>query len=115
VERVTKWMSLSTLGNGKYIIFFRAKFHGESTGASGFMSVSINGATALDANGIEGGGPDDVTNELPPTSLMNALPLTLQASPNSVVAKYRQDVGGANLASFSQRWLIALRYANVNA
>jgi hypothetical protein len=112
VDLATVGPSLPTLGNGKYILFFGAKFFGESTHARGFMSVAINGATALDANGIEGGGPDDSTNALPPTSLMNAIAVTLQSSPNSVVAKYRQDVGGANLAVFGQRWIIALRYGN---
>jgi hypothetical protein len=115
VDLATVGPSLSTLGNGKYLLLFGARFSGGSTQARGRMSVSINGATALDANGLLGGGPDDVTNALPPTSLMLALPVTLSASPNSVVAKYRQDQGGANLAEFSQRWLVALRYGNVGS
>jgi hypothetical protein len=103
--------SLNNLGDGKYLLFFGCAVRG--TGGGGFMSVSLNGDTPTDARSCFCGGLDSNGDGLPDVSTMRTISATLTGGSNTVVAKYRSAGGLTPVAPIFNRWLAALRYANV--
>lgn len=94
VDLATVGPSLSTLGDGKYLVFFG--FVVAAGTNQGLMSISVNGASATDSLS---------------TSTARAVAVTLSGGgANTIVSKYRSPGG---TCGFLNRWLLALRYANI--
>jgi hypothetical protein len=94
---------LSGLTSGRYAVLYGAQAKTSATTDEALMSVSINGGAAADDDAA-------VTAN---TDLANVFTLSLQvltADSNTIEAKYRATGG---TATFGQRKLIAIRYANL--
>lgn len=95
---------LTGLPDGKYLVVFGAGAQTSVAGIGAVMSISVNGATPVDADGatvqsasIAGG--------------TSAVLKTLSSGGNNTLSvQYRID--GAATGGWLLRWLIALRYAN---
>ena len=95
---------LTTLRDGRYVVFFGASSWNNGSQVS-YMSPSINGATALDVNAAM----SSVTTAI---SVTRALSVDLTSGTNTLVCKYRTDF--ATLGSYQARWLIAQRIGPVS-
>lgn len=94
---------LSNLQSGYYVVLYGAQMKISATADEAFMSPSINGNAPLDADAA-------VTAN---TDLVSAFALSkqlLQNNSNSIELKYRASGG---TATFGERQLIAIRYANL--
>lgn len=106
VDLATVGPSLTGLPDGQYIIIFGCDAHNSATGVGSIMSLSINGVAAVDTDSCQ--MPDQTKD----TSMARAVVKTLSnGGANSVIAKYREGYA-AGTATFTHRWLIALKYAN---
>jgi hypothetical protein len=97
--------SLDNLGKGTYLITYGAQCaHGESGSIPG-LSVSINGGTASAVDGIYGYMSSVNGNMTHSRSLLKDLDLPS----NTIKVQYNRTGSGSTVATFSNRWLIAIR------
>lgn len=101
--------TLSGLADGNYVILFgcRSAQSVAAEGTAALMSISVNGATAVDADAIW-------TQSNTYQSAMNFAVKTLSgggAGGNTITAKYRMFAAGTG--SYGRRTLLAIRYANL--
>lgn len=96
--------TLTGLPDGQYIILYGAASSSSATGTqTAFVSVSVNGATAVDNDGAE-----NQNNAI--ASVARAITSTLSnGGNNTITLKYRSTSG---TATFAFRWLIALKFDN---
>lgn len=107
----TSFADLTTLGPqvsglsaGQYLLLYGAT--GEnSAGSHAYISVSVNGAAAVDADAavVE---PISTTMDF---TLMRAVTKTVDEASNSFTLKYKV---GAGTGTFYNRWMIVLRIGN---
>lgn len=97
--------TLDQLDKGRYVLLYGANYDAFG-GATGYMGYCINGAAI--PNGYLFNSPVQIERFL----LMKAdvIDLPLDSSPNTVTFKYQATQTGA---SFSNRWALALKYANL--
>lgn len=99
--------TLSSLPDGRYLVIVSAIMRVNGTSGDGsYMSPSINGSNPSDADGAR-------NNSLSEVGVAGFSLQTLTAGNNTIVAKYRVSTGTSSTASFSQRKMFALRYANL--
>jgi hypothetical protein len=98
--------TLTGVADGSYIFWFGCTIE-EDANVQGLMSLSFNGSTPFDFDGIyayvEGTAGDAVV-----MSISRALSRSIaNGGNNTIQAKYKSTVGGT--VNFMRRWLIALR------
>lgn len=98
--------TLTGLSDGSYLVLFGCSAKVDTLlGETARMSVEVNGTAASDDDMI-------LTGTSFGTSIGRAVTKSLAAgSSNELSAKYRSTDSGTN-ASFANRWLLALKYAN---
>ena len=98
--------TLSGLPDGQYLLLYGCTSWIGTVGAGkgANMSVQVNSASATTAD-------QTVSQVGNPVSVMVARTKTLNGGGNTITAKYASTDNVAT-ASFSDRWLIALKYAN---
>lgn len=96
--------SLSGLSNGRYMILFGCALkHSAGAGNASLMSVSVNGAAP--------GASEHCSSEMTGyVSVNRALFKSLTAGANTISCQYRVTAGTGD---FANRWLAAIRYANI--
>ena len=100
---------LTGLSRGTYLVQYRCQASVTESLAQAYMSVSINGATAIDADSVT-----FLTSGLTFTNnLTRALVLDLTDNENTLTCKYKRIGDGTTVATFFSSWLIALRVANL--
>jgi hypothetical protein len=97
--------TLSDLGPGTYLVMFSCEVQNTEAGVESHMSISINGATALDADGVALFTSSVSLNA--PISRFIVLPLTLPK--NTIKCQYKRIGSGASAATFRSRNIIAIR------
>lgn len=100
---------LTEVGSGKYLVMYGAQVATTEGDVKPQMSIDINAAGATDTDSIYFQASSSRLN----APLMRALIIDLTESSNSLVCKYKRTGSGATVATFSSRWLIALRIANL--
>lgn len=107
VDLATVGPQLTGLRNGQYLIFFGVAVLWNTGGVNAWMSISVNGATAVDADACTVA----TTVGMSPT---RAVVKTLSSgNANTLLAKYRTD--GGSTGNYQHRWLIAQRIGPVPA
>lgn len=96
--------SLADLPDGQYLLLFGAAAKCDTATILAVMSLSYNGAAASDNDAVVSGAADFV-------SVARAVTTTLSTGDNSVDAKYKISTTAAT-ATFENRWLVAIKYAN---
>lgn len=99
--------SLSGVGDGKYLILFGCEADIATSGQQALMGISVNGSTPASANGDACAGAS--TTAVSGVSIATAKTLS-NAGSNTITAQYASS--GGSSASFRNRWLIALKFAN---
>lgn len=100
---------LEDLGKGTYLVFYSSSAIANEFGAEPWMSVSINGATAVDLDSVHF-HLSGSTGELP---LFRSLIVDLPLGNNTLLCKYKRIGNGTTVATFSNRQLSALKVANL--
>ena len=99
---------LTDLGRGTYLVMFGAEVLHQEADVETSMSISINGATALSADGVTYSTSSN-SNRYP---LRRYIVLDLPLPSNSILCKYRRIGSGATGADFRNRYLTAIRVGN---
>ena len=100
---------LTELGSGTYLVIFSCEVQNQEAGVETHMSISINGATATDADGVAL-FTSSVSLNAPITRFI-VLNLTLPK--NTVKCQYKRIGNGATVALFKSRTLIAIKVGNL--
>lgn len=96
--------SLSNLPDGKYLLLYGCMAKTDAAGNGVYMSVQVNATAASDSDVAYSESGNFI-------SVMRATAKTFSnGGNNSVTVKYKSTA--AHTATFLNRWLIALRYAN---
>jgi hypothetical protein len=109
-DLATTGPTLTGIANGNFLVLFGCRADPGGSTSAARMSISPNGAAASDNNSCS----SDSQNLIAGMSIMRAFTVqltTTAAGGNTLQAKYR--VTGATTGNFGQRWLVALRYANI--
>jgi hypothetical protein len=101
--------SLDGLGRGTYLVTFGCQLLTGEASVDAYMSISINGATALDADGFSFQS-SSLGIKVP---LNRSLILDLTNPSNTIVCKYKRIGNGATVATFYARYLNAIRVGNL--
>lgn len=112
VDLSTVGPELTQLANGRWLVFWGAKFENMSTDAHGYMGMSVNGSTPSDSQVAH--NHEDVDGI---QALMYARHFGIGGAPaltadhnNTLTAKYKASGGTAR---FEDRWMVALRTGDV--
>lgn len=103
----TEGVALSGLSEGTYLIMFGAEMGAGVAGKTCYMSISVNGAAAVDGDAVfyyNGPGPSFSS-----AGVMRATLKTLSLPNNTITAKYRSQ--DTTTCTFIGSWLVALRIA----
>lgn len=105
-DLATDGPELTDLPDGKYIVLYGAAAKVDTAGGEvASMSIDVNGTGASDDNRCR-------TSSSFLTSIFTFAVVTLDAGgSNTITAKYKSSVG-TTTASFADRKLVAIRYAN---
>lgn len=115
----TSWTNLATTGpeltqlaNGRWLVFWGAKYDQASSDSHGYMGMSANGATPSDGQAAH--NHEDTFGK---QALMYARHFGVEGAPalsadhlNTLTAKYKASGGTAR---FEDRWMVALRTGDV--
>lgn len=105
-DLATAGPTLSGLSDGSYVVLLGCWASSNTAGQAADMSVQVNSAAVDGNDGVRTFGTTG------PEALARAVVKTLSNDgDNTITAKYRASGGGAT-ATFVNRWLVALRYAN---
>ena len=96
--------TISGLSKGTYLLLFGGIIE-NSVGSHAFISVSVNGATPVEADAASA-EPISTTADF---NLSRAVTKSLDAASNTVKLQYRV---GAGTGTFYNRWLVVLRIGN---
>lgn len=96
--------SLNGLADGQYLLLFGCNF--TCNGIAGYMSIQPNSTPAADADAA-GFLATSATQD---NGLSAVTKVLRNGGSNSVTAKYR--AGSSGVATFSSRWLVAIKFAN---
>lgn len=96
---------LTDLGSGIYLILFSGEVQNFEAGVESSMSISINGATALETDGVTVFTSSISLN----APLVRFIVLTLDKPKNTIRCQYRRVGSGATTATFRKRNLVAIR------
>ena len=98
---------ITGLRDGQYLIFFGCRYMWNSAAQVTYMSLSVNGSAASDADAC-------TTVAAGASSVVSAVTKTLSnGNANTLTAKYRTDAG--TTGSYIERWLIAQRIGPVSS
>lgn len=111
-DLATAGPSLTGLSNGTYMLLFGSQIGSTSNSFTGYMSLSLNGATASDDDSIrvnwtvtEGAATESLT-----VPGARAMLQTLDSGDNNTVtAKYKTS--GVSVA-YGNRWIVAIKVGN---
>lgn len=98
---------LTGLPSGTFLFFFGCTSWNSSGGGDAVMGLKINSTEASDTESTHSS-----VNVTPGPSVSRVLQKTLTVADNTVTARYHRS-GGVGTATFEQRWLIAMRVANL--
>lgn len=97
--------TLTGVPDGSYLVIFGCFASTDTDGFISRMSIQVNGTAAADADSLATGNQYGV-------SLMRIVSKTLSTGGNNTItAKYKTQTA-THTSSFSDRWMVALRYAN---
>jgi hypothetical protein len=98
--------TLTQLPAGKYLLLFGAKLSNSAAAAENYVSLSVNGAAAIDNDSAMFGSTGSTQ-----ASVARALLRDLPLDSNTVALKYR-NVGGVTMTA-ARRWLIAIKVSDL--
>jgi hypothetical protein len=93
------------LGSGTYLFLFSCEVQNTEAGVQSSMSVSINGSTAVDGDGVTVFTSSTSLN----APITRFLVLTLPLPKNTVKCQYKREGSGVTVATFRNRNIIAIR------
>lgn len=96
--------SLSGLPDGQYLLIWGATLKTSTTAQAALMGLQVNATGASAAEAVTSKAADYTSGVYGTTKTLS------NGGNNSLTAKY--EIGGAGTASFLNRWLLALRFAN---